>query len=130
MRPLRGGVLLCGVRRQLTTDTQSASKRARERSSAKLERSAGPVCVGGLGPDAAAVALRPVGEVSVRSEPSLVRLLDNEKPGQLNKARERLSSFCRKLRRTISECTVSLGVHFRALVHCDLFHEPCNILLL
>lgn len=49
-------------------------------------------------------ALRSIGEVTVRSEPSLLRLLDSDKSGQLSRARDRLSSFCRKLRRTISEC--------------------------
>lgn len=63
--------------------------------SGSMDRSAGPCCV-------AEVALRPVGDVTVRSEPSLLRLLDADR-GQLSRARDRLSSFCRKLRRTISE---------------------------
>ncbi|KPI92535.1 Protein kinase shaggy [Papilio xuthus] len=49
------------------------------------------------------MALRPVGEVGARSEPSLLRLLDADKNGQLSRARDRLSSFCKKLRRTISD---------------------------
>lgn len=72
----------------------------------KLEHSAGPVCVETLGVSegSVAVALRPVGEVTVRSEPSLVRLWDIDKSTQFSRARDRLSSFCRKLRRSISEC--------------------------
>ncbi|CAH2041390.1 unnamed protein product, partial [Iphiclides podalirius] len=64
-----------------------------------------PVCLDKpVAPDGAgAMALRPVGEVAVRSEPSLLRLLDVDKNGQLTRARDRLSSFCKKLRRTISD---------------------------
>nr|XP_032518548.1 glycogen synthase kinase-3 beta isoform X6 [Danaus plexippus plexippus] len=50
-----------------------------------------------------AMVLRPVGEVTARSEPSIQRLLDNDKTGQLSRARDRLSTFCKKLRRTISK---------------------------
>ncbi|XP_061376973.1 glycogen synthase kinase-3 beta isoform X2 [Danaus plexippus] len=50
-----------------------------------------------------AMVLRPVGEVTARSEPSIQRLLDNDKTGQLSRARDRLSTFCKKLRRTISD---------------------------
>lgn len=87
-------------------DRQSTTRRARVRSSSKLECSAGPVCFDNLGVSEgpATVTLRPVGEVAVRSEPSLLRLLDTDKSGQLSRARDRLSSFCKKLRRTISEC--------------------------
>ncbi|XP_026493942.2 glycogen synthase kinase-3 beta isoform X1 [Vanessa tameamea] len=49
------------------------------------------------------MALRPVSEVAARSEPSLLRLLDTDKSGQLSRARHRLSSFCKKLRRSISD---------------------------
>ncbi|XP_046968146.1 glycogen synthase kinase-3 beta isoform X1 [Vanessa cardui] len=49
------------------------------------------------------MALRPVSEVAARSEPSLLRLLDTDKSGQLSRARDRLSSFCKKLRRSISD---------------------------
>ncbi|CAH2090390.1 unnamed protein product [Euphydryas editha] len=49
------------------------------------------------------MALRPVSEMAASSEPSLLRLLDSDKNGQLSRARERLSSFCKKLRRTISD---------------------------
>ncbi|XP_050344536.1 glycogen synthase kinase-3 beta isoform X9 [Nymphalis io] len=49
------------------------------------------------------MALRPVREVAARSEPSLLRLLDTDKSGQLSRARDRLSSFCKKLRRSISD---------------------------
>ncbi|XP_047534301.1 glycogen synthase kinase-3 beta-like isoform X5 [Vanessa atalanta] len=41
------------------------------------------------------MALRPVSEVAARSEPSLLRLLDTDKSGQLSRARDRLSSFCK-----------------------------------
>lgn len=73
----------------------------------KLERSAGPVCVDIFGgtEEPAAVALRPVSDIAVRSEPSLLRLLDTDKNTQPTRARDRFSSFCRKLRRTISECS-------------------------
>nr|XP_026493942.1 glycogen synthase kinase-3 beta-like isoform X1 [Vanessa tameamea] len=49
------------------------------------------------------MALRPASEVAARSEPSLLRLLDTDKSGQLSRARHRLSSFCKKLRRSISD---------------------------
>nr|XP_026493950.1 glycogen synthase kinase-3 beta-like isoform X8 [Vanessa tameamea] len=49
------------------------------------------------------MALRPASEVAARSEPSLLRLLDTDKSGQLSRARHRLSSFCKKLRRSISK---------------------------
>nr|XP_032518550.1 glycogen synthase kinase-3 beta isoform X8 [Danaus plexippus plexippus] len=42
-----------------------------------------------------AMVLRPVGEVTARSEPSIQRLLDNDKTGQLSRARDRLSTFCK-----------------------------------
>lgn len=85
---------------------QSNTTRARVRSSVKLECSAGPVCFDNHGvSDGPASAIRPVGEVAARSEPSLLRLIDNDKSGQLSRARDRLSSFCKKLRRTISECS-------------------------
>nr|XP_037873041.1 glycogen synthase kinase-3 beta isoform X11 [Bombyx mori] len=47
--------------------------------------------------------MRPVGDICVRSEPALLRLLDTEKSGQLSRARDRLSTFCKKLRRSISK---------------------------
>lgn len=105
-RPLRGGAAVFSPR---AFGRQSTTTRARVRSSAKLECSAGPVCFDSLGVSEgpATVALRPVGEVAARSEPSLLRLLDTEKSGQLSRARDRLSSFCKKLRRTISECLES-----------------------
>lgn len=79
------------------------------RSYVKLECPGGPVCLDTLkvsdGPST--MALRPVSEVAARSEPSLLRLLDSDKSGQLSRARDRLSSFCKKLRRTISECRLN-----------------------
>ncbi|GBP23498.1 hypothetical protein EVAR_12778_1 [Eumeta japonica] len=69
----------------------------------KLERSVGPVCVEGWGEGGSG----PVAEVGARSEPALLRLLAAEErdtaPRQPVRARDRLTSFCRKLRRTISE---------------------------
>lgn len=50
--------------------------------------------------------MRPVGDICVRSEPALLRLLDTEKSGQLSRARDRLSTFCKKLRRSISELMI------------------------
>ncbi|XP_039756784.1 glycogen synthase kinase-3 beta isoform X3 [Pararge aegeria] len=49
------------------------------------------------------MAHRPVGEVTARSEPSLLRLVDSDKSGQLSRARDRLSTCFKKLRRTISK---------------------------
>ncbi|XP_045773927.1 glycogen synthase kinase-3 beta-like isoform X1 [Maniola jurtina] len=49
------------------------------------------------------MGLRPVGEVTARSEPSLLRLVDADKSGQLSRARDRLSTCFKKLRRTISD---------------------------
>lgn len=96
------------------TNWQFVAKRGRVRYTAKLDRPRGPVCLDSMrvteGP---AMVLRPVGEVTARSEPSIQRLLDNDKTGQLSRARDRLSTFCKKLRRTISEfvLTVRIKVH-------------------
>ncbi|XP_034832895.1 glycogen synthase kinase-3 beta-like isoform X8 [Maniola hyperantus] len=49
------------------------------------------------------MGLRHVGEVTARSEPSLLRLVDADKSGQLSRARDRLSTCFKKLRRTISK---------------------------
>ncbi|CAG9100797.1 unnamed protein product [Plutella xylostella] len=75
---------------------QCSTSRARARSSGKLERPAGAPCAGWGGD----VGARPV--AAVRSEPSLLRLqlLDTS---QLHRARHRLNTFCKKLRRTISD---------------------------
>ncbi|KAI8432252.1 hypothetical protein MSG28_004693 [Choristoneura fumiferana] len=97
-RPLRAGRWRCSraVLPCSASARQSSTTRARVRSF-KLERSAGPVCVDNLavsdGPGTV-VALRPVGEVTARSEPSLLRLLDSDKTGQISRACDRLSSFC------------------------------------
>lgn len=115
-RPLRAGRWRCSRAPPPQSARQSSTTRARVRSF-KLERSAGPVCVDNLavsdGPGTV-VALRPVGEVTARSEPSLLRLLDSDKTGQISRACDRLSSFCKKLRRTISECPYHLPVHQNA----------------
>lgn len=109
------------------SDRQSTTTRARVRSSVKLECSAGPVCFDNLGVSegASTVALRPVGEVAARSEPSLLRLLDTEKSGQLSRARDRLSSFCKKLRRTISECSYKHKYPLLPFINID----PRSVLL-
>lgn len=122
-------------------DRQSTTRRARVRSSSKLECSAGPVCFDNLGVSEgpATVAFRPVGEVVARSEPSLLRLLDTDKSGQLSRARDRLSSFCKKLRRTISECPSYISWMFNTFVICPKYHPTtfsitcvfhCNVLML
>ncbi|VVC97467.1 unnamed protein product [Leptidea sinapis] len=45
----------------------------------------------------------PLGETGPHSEPVLFRILDSDKSGQLSRACDRISSFCKKLRRTISD---------------------------
>ncbi|VVC97470.1 unnamed protein product [Leptidea sinapis] len=45
----------------------------------------------------------PLGETGPHSEPVLFRILDSDKSGQLSRACDRISSFCKKLRRTISK---------------------------
>lgn len=84
-----------------------------------------------LSETAATMALRPVGEVAARSEPSLCRLLDADKSGQLTRARERFSSFCKKLRRTISEFlnvngNLVLFVHKCFVVYCCMCPFQCS----
>lgn len=94
-----------GVAKCRTVWRQFATTRGRVRSSAKLECSVGPVCLDTLrvADSAANMTLRPVGNVASCSEPALSRLLDTDKSGQLSRARDRFSYFCKKLRRTISK---------------------------
>lgn len=96
---------------------QCSTSRARARSSGKLERPAGAPCAGWGGD----VGARPV--AAVRSEPSLLRLqlLDTS---QLHRARHRLNTFCKKLRRTISECLL-IRVSHRLWRFCPFARFLC-----
>ncbi|KAI8432253.1 hypothetical protein MSG28_004693 [Choristoneura fumiferana] len=128
-RPLRAGRWRCSraVLPCSASARQSSTTRARVRSF-KLERSAGPVCVDNLavsdGPGTV-VALRPVGEVTARSEPSLLRLLDSDKTGQISRACDRLSSFCKKLRRTISDVETPKKVELASEKKAAASHRKC-----
>lgn len=126
-RAVLGGGAGCRLSHYLVC-RQLATTHARARSSAKLEFPVGPICLDSLrvsdGP--ATRTLRSVGEVAMaaRSEPSLLRILDTDKSGQLSRARDRLSTCFKKLRRTISE--FRLAVSINESVRCGLpVHLQC-----